>query len=135
MGIIIINAPVEVYHSIGMVKCYYGPLQQVYSIISTKISNIKFNLALQMFSKTINNLISSNKLVLTLLVFGIYPKMTKLDILFLSITQHAMAMKKIIDENRNCIISQKVNNIFNIYNELSIASIYDLPINLPVLVY
>lgn len=46
MSIIIKNAPVEAYHSIDIVEYYYGPMQRFYSIINTKISGIKLNLAL-----------------------------------------------------------------------------------------
>lgn len=61
--------------------------------------------------------------------------MTKLDALFLSITQCAIAIKKAIDKVQKYIISWQVNNILNICNRLSTISIYDLPINLPILVY
>lgn len=43
MGIIIKNALVEAHYFIGMVKHYYGPLQQIYSITTIKISSIKYN--------------------------------------------------------------------------------------------
>ena len=46
MGIIIKNVPIETHHSIGMVKHYHKFLQQVYSIIITKILGIKPELAL-----------------------------------------------------------------------------------------
>ena len=46
MGIIIKNALIEAHHSIGIVKCYHGPLEYVYSIITTKISGIEPELAL-----------------------------------------------------------------------------------------
>lgn len=85
MGIIIRNAPIEIYHSIGMIKRYYWLLRQVYSIIITEISGIQPDLVRQMFSKTINDSMRSNKLVFTLLVFGLYFKMTKKDAQFLLI--------------------------------------------------
>ena len=78
---------------------------------------------------------SPNKLVLTLLVFGAYLRMTELDAPSPSIIQCAMAMKKAIDEVRKCIASQQVNNVFNTCNGPSTASVHDLPINSPVLVY
>lgn len=55
ISIIAKNAPVEAHLSIGMIKCYHEPLQQVYSIITTEISNIKPNLVLQMFFNAIND--------------------------------------------------------------------------------
>lgn len=70
-----------------MIKYYYRPLWQVYSIITTKISGIKFELAFQISFKANNNLVSFNKLVLTHLVFGLYPKITGPNTQSLSITQ------------------------------------------------
>lgn len=56
-----------------------GFLQQVYSIIITEIPGIQPDLALQMFFKAINNSIDFNGLVLTLVVFGAYFRMTEQD--------------------------------------------------------
>ena len=135
MGIIIKNLPVEAHHFIGMVERYHGSLKQVYLIVTSKIPNIKPNLALQIFFKAINNLVDPNRLVLTLLVFGAYPQMTKLDASSPSINKYTMAMKKAIDEVQKCTASRQVNNALNTYNGLFIASVHDLPINSLVLVY
>lgn len=85
MSIIIKNTLVETHYSISMVKRYHGLLQQVYSIVTIKIPGIKPDLAFQISFKAINDSISPNELVLILLVFGIYPKMTELDTLSPSI--------------------------------------------------
>ena len=135
MGIIVKNAPVEAHHSIGMVERYHGPLRRVYSIISTEIPGIEPDLALQMSFKTINDSVGPNGLVPTLLVFGAYPRMTELDAPSPSITQRAMAMKKAMDEVRKCTASRQVNDALNTRNGPSTASVHDLPINSPVLVY
>ena len=135
MGIIVKNAPVEAHHSIGMVERYHEPLRRVYSIISNEIPGIKPNLALQMSFKTINDSVGPNGLVPTLLVFGAYPRMTELDAPSPSITQRAMAMKKAMDEVRKCTASRQVNDALNTCNGPSTASVHDLPINSPVLIY
>lgn len=96
MGIIVKNILIEAYHFMKMVKCYHKSLRQVDSIITTKIPAIKFNSALQMFFKVINNSVSPNGLVSTLLVFDVYFRIIKLDKPSLSITQRAMALKKAI---------------------------------------
>lgn len=75
-----------------MGKHYYKSLQQFYSIIIIKISDIKVSLVLQISFKFINNLISLNRLVSTLLVFNIYFKIIKLDVPFLSITKCILNM-------------------------------------------
>lgn len=135
IGIIIKNDPIKAHHFMGMVERYYGFLQQVYSIITTKIPGIKSDLAFQMSFKPFNNLIGPNGLVATLLVFGTYPRMTKLDALSPSIPQRAIAIKQAIDEIWKCTRSREVNNAFNTYNRLFTVFVHDLLINLPVLVY
>lgn len=62
-GIIIKNTLIKAYYSINIIKYYYKFLRWVYSIIIIKILNIKPDLALQMFFKTINNYIDPSKLV------------------------------------------------------------------------
>jgi hypothetical protein len=51
-------------------------------------------MALQMTFKAINDFIGPNGLVLTLLVYSAYLKMTKNDPLSLTILQRAIAIKK-----------------------------------------
>ena len=48
--------------------------------------------------KALNNTTGPDSLVPTLLVFGAYPRMAKLDILLLTVTQRANAVKKTIVE-------------------------------------
>lgn len=65
------NAPIKLHHYINMFEYYHRLLQQIYTIITTKIPNIEPNLVFKTFFKAINNGISSNKLVTILLVFSI----------------------------------------------------------------
>ena len=103
MGIIMKNVLVEAHHSIGMVKCYYRPLQQVYSIITPEIPGIEPELALQITFKAIHNSMSPNRIVSILQVFDVYPKMNELDALSISIIQCAIAIKKAMNEVRKYI--------------------------------
>lgn len=100
MGIIIKNVLVEAHHSIRLVECYYGPLCQIYSIITAQHLGIKLELALQMSFKVLNDSIEPNSLVPTLLVFGPYPCMTDMDAPLPSINQRSIAMHKTIEEVR-----------------------------------
>lgn len=76
-----------------------------------------------------------NELIFTLLIFSIYPQITKKDISSLSIILHTIAMQKTIDKVWRYIVSQQINNIFDIWNRLFIVCMYHLSINLPILVY
>ena len=88
-----------------MLERYHRFLQQVYSIIITKISDIKPELVFQMFFQAMNNLVGPNRLVFALLVFGTYPKINKLDAPSASIIQRAIVMKKTMNEIRKYIVS------------------------------
>lgn len=88
-----------------------------------------------MLFKAINHSIGFNGLVSTLLVFGAYSKMTEQDASFLSITERATAMLKVIDEVRKNIAFHQVNDVLNTCNGLSTKSVYDLPINSFILMY
>lgn len=78
---------------------------------------------------------SLNGLVITLLVFDVYPKITKLDTLSSSIIQYITAMKKTINEVWKYTIFWQINNLFNTCNRLFIVFVHDLPINLLILIY
>lgn len=97
-GIIVNNPSIKTFYSIGIVDRLHESLRRVNSIIMTEIPGIKLNLALYMSLKAMNYLLSPNSLVFTLLVFGLYPKITELDAPSPSITKCAMAMKKTMDE-------------------------------------
>lgn len=105
MGIIVKNVPIQAHHFIYMVEHYHGPLRRVYFIITLEISSIKPDLVLQMFSKAINDSASPNKLVSTLLVFGVYPRMTGQDASSSLMTQHAIAMQNAMDVVQKCAAS------------------------------
>jgi hypothetical protein len=79
MGIRVKIVQVKAYNSISKVERYYAIVCRAYSIIITEIPGIFKEMALQMSFKAINDFISLNSLVLTLLVYGAYPYITKND--------------------------------------------------------
>ena len=85
--------------------------------------------------KAANNTAGLDSLVLTLLIFGAYPCISKLDPPAPSITQRAAAIKKVIEEIARIRAKKQVNNILNQQNGLSVTTIYDLPLNSDVLVW
>jgi hypothetical protein len=64
---------------VGIVKRYYGLICKVYFIIITEIPGISKDIALQMAFKAINDIVGPNRLVLTLLVYSVYPRITEHD--------------------------------------------------------
>ena len=55
-------------------------------------------MSLQMAIKAINNSAKPDRIISTLLVFGAYPQITKMDTLLLSITKRAKAIHMAIKE-------------------------------------
>ena len=87
-----------------------------------------------MVFKAFNNTASLNGLVPTLLVFSTYPQIAKLNIPLPTVTQRANAVKKAIVKICKLHTEQQVANILNIWNRLKINTIYNLPLNSPVLI-
>ncbi len=67
-------------------------------LLTIEIPDIEPKLVLQISFKVINNSIGPNGLVFTLLLFSTYLKMTELDALPFSITQHDIVIKNTINE-------------------------------------
>jgi accessory gene regulator protein AgrB len=67
---------VKAYNSISKVKRYYILLRRLYKILQDKLQDKKLNkeIILQIVIKAINNIIRPDKLMPTLLVFGLYFK-------------------------------------------------------------
>ena len=84
--------------------------------------------------KAFNDTASLDSLVPTLLVFGAYPQIAKLDTPSPTVIQRANAVKKAIAEIHKLYTERQVADALNIQNGPKIDTIYDLPPNLPVLV-
>ena len=69
----------------SIVERYYKLLRRAYQIIKDEIKGIDKATALQIAVKAINNTAGYDDIMLTLLVFGAFPRMTHLDPLALSI--------------------------------------------------
>ena len=63
---------VETHHSIDQIERYHAFFYHIYTIIITKISNINFEMTLQMTFKIINNSINFNELIFTLFMFNVF---------------------------------------------------------------
>ena len=99
-----------------------------------KLPKINKDIALYIVFKVFNNTASLNSLVLTLLVFGAYPQMAELDTPSSTVIQRANAVKKAIVEIRKLRVEQQVANALNMRNGPKTDTVYNLPLNLPILV-
>lgn len=83
----------------------------------------------------LNNLVGPNGLVPMLLIFGAYPRMTKMDSPLPTITQQTAAVQKAIEDIRRINTKRQVQDALNTRNGPSTIRIHDLPVNSLVLVY
>jgi hypothetical protein len=121
---------VKAYNSIGLIKQYYTLLRCVYKILKKELKNKHINkeIILQMAVKAVNNSARLNKIVLILLVFGLYPRMTEIDTLLLTIVKRAKAICAVTKKVRWLYAKQQVNNAFAIHNKPNTMVIIDLPL-------
>ena len=84
--------------------------------------------------KAINNTASPNGLVPTLLVYGAYLRISKLDPPALSVTERATIIRKAIAEIVKLRAKQTVNNALYYRNGPNITLVYNLLLNSKVLI-
>ena len=85
--------------------------------------------------KAVNDTASPDGLVLTLLVFGAYPRMTNLDPPAPLITARVIVIRKAIAEITKLRARKSVNNTLHARNGPDTTLIHDLPLNSEVLVW
>jgi hypothetical protein len=85
---------IKAYNNIRLIKRYHTLLRCVYKILKTKLKNKHINkkIILQITVKAVNNSAKPDKIVLTLLIFGLYLKVTKINLLSLIIAKKAKAI-------------------------------------------
>ena len=80
---------------------YHASLRQAYQIIHAEISQKSSELCLSIVIKVMNNTTESNNLVLTLLVFETYLRISEILVLSSSILIRAIAIHKAMKELSN----------------------------------
>ena len=84
--------------------------------------------------KAINNTASPNRLAPTLLVYGAYLRISKLDPPTPSIIDRAAIIRKVIAEIVKLWAKQTVNNALYYRNRPNTTLVYNLPLNSKVLI-
>ncbi len=126
---------VEVHWSVGLVEQAHLALQRAYQVISEELQTTSTKeLTLQMAVKAVNDTTSPDGLVLTLLVFSTYLRMTKLDPLALSITARMTAVHKAMAKITKLQAYKSVNDALHYWNRPDTALLHDLLLNSEVLV-
>jgi hypothetical protein len=134
MKIAIKIVSIETHHSIEMMKRYHDSLRRVYSIITTEILDIDFEIALQMTFKVINDSTKLDELIFILLIFEVYSRMIEMNVSSSIIIQRTIAMKKIMKEVKKFNAIRQMNDALNTRNDF-ILLIHDLSLNSLVLIF
>jgi hypothetical protein len=116
-------------------KRYHDSLRRTYAIITTEISSIDLEIALQITFKVINNSIELDELILILLIFEAYSRMIEMNVSSLTIIQRDIAMRKAIKEVQKFIAIRQMNDALNTRNDLTIILIHELSLNSLVLIF
>ncbi|KAI0991423.1 hypothetical protein K3495_g16764, partial [Podosphaera aphanis] len=135
LGISTESVPVEAHNSIGIVERYHGPLKRAYLIIKEELSsaaNISKHMILQMAVKAVNDTAGPDGLVPTLLVFGAYPRMTKLDPPAPDIVTRANAVHKAMEEVSKLRLNRQIAQALRQRNGPRTDAVRNLPINAQV---
>jgi hypothetical protein len=85
--------------------------------------------------KAVNDITGPDGLVPTLLVYGAYLRMSKLDPPTPSVTDQVATIRKAMAEIAKLQAKQTVNNALYYRNGLNMTSVYNLPLNSEVLIW
>ena len=127
--------PVKAANSIGTVERYHTILCRAYVIIIEEIAGGTKELRLQMAVKAVNDTAGPDGLIPTLLVFGLYPRLSNMDPPAPTVTQRAAAIKEAMVEVAKCHIRWKVTDALRQRNGPYTDPIHNTPIGSEVLVW
>ena len=116
MNIVIKYVSVKTHHAIEQIERYYGFFRKIFIIISFEIFDIESKFELQMTFKIINNSINSHELIFILLIFDAYFQMNELNVSFFTISQRAVAIRKIMIEIKKMNAKCQMKNALNVQN-------------------
>jgi hypothetical protein len=125
---------IKTHHSIKMMKRYHDSLRRIYSIIAIEISDIDFEIILQMTFKALNDSIEFDELIFILLIFEVYLRMIEINVSSLTIIQRIITMKKIMKKMRKFNAIRQMNDALNTQNDSNFL-IYNLSLNSYVLIF
>jgi hypothetical protein len=106
MAVIVKEVPVKAHNSVGLVERYYAPIRRAFKIFQE--DGFDREVALQMAVKAVNNIAGPDRLIPTLLVFGVYPRIIKQSPLLLLIAVQAKSLRKTTQEIRKLYAKRKV---------------------------
>ena len=127
--------PVEVYYSISIVERYYVPLRRAYEIITKELLHVTKHYVLQMAVKATNDIAGPDGLVPTLLVFGIFPRMSINDTSSATTIERGRTIRKAMKEVAELHAKRHVNEALRTRNGPNVTDVLGLAIGEEVLVW
>jgi hypothetical protein len=124
------KVPVKAYNSVGLVEQYHALLRQAYKILKKELKNKHINkeIILQMAVKAVNNSARPDRIVLILLVFGLYLRITEIDAPLPTIAKRAKAICAATKEVCRLYAKQQVSDALVIRNGPNTIATVDLPL-------
>jgi hypothetical protein len=121
---------------VGLIEQYYALLCCAYKILKTELKNKHINkkIILQIAVKAVNDLARPDRIVLILLVFGLYLRITEINVPLPIIVKRAKAICAATKEVRQLYTKQQVNNALVIRNSLNTIVTVDLSLQSDVCV-
>jgi hypothetical protein len=128
---------VKAYNSVGLIERYHALLRRAYEILKAELKDehIDKEMILQMAVKAVNNSAGPDGIVLTLLVFGSYPRMTEMDPPSPTIARRAEAIRAATKEVRRLYAKRQVNDALAMRNGPNTMAAVDLPLQSDVRVW
>ena len=110
-------------------------MRRVYAILIKEIPDISKEHRLQIVIKTINDIVGPDRIILILLVYKVYSRISADDFLSASITQRAIAIKYTIANVCKYYIARKIIEVLRARNRSKINHFVDFLLGSDVLVY
>jgi len=107
---------VKTHNSISKIERYYAPLRCAYDILRSELSYSSPELCLSLAVKVINNTADSNDLILTLLVFGTYLRISTASLPSPNIIVRAAAVRKVMKELNDMRVKRQIRDALLIRN-------------------
>jgi hypothetical protein len=127
--------PVKAHWAVGKIKRAYGPLRRTFNILRAELNSSTDNEdILQIAVKALNNTAGPNSLILTLLVFGTYPRINADSPPSPDIVQRAEAVRKAIKMLRAERAKDNVNRAINTRNRPRTSDVLSLLLGSEIIV-
>jgi hypothetical protein len=129
MGVTCKQVPTEAHWSVSKTERYHAPLRRAWDILYAELaSTMSHEAILQIAVKAVNDTTGPDRLVLTLLVFRAYPRMTTDSPLSPSMVKRSEAIQKATKALRKLTAERQVADALNTRNGPATTDTLALPL-------